>query len=49
VRLAVAIAALAPKLRLANVLALTWKEHVDPELRYITVHRHKTAATLKRP
>ena len=30
VRLAVAIAALAPKLRLANVLALTWKEHVDP-------------------
>lgn len=28
VRLAVAIAALAPKLRLANVLALTWKEHV---------------------
>ena len=49
VRLAVAIAALAPKLRLANVLALTWKEHVDPDLRYITVHRHKTAATLKRP
>ena len=49
VRLAVAIAALAPKLRLANVLALTWKEHVDPELRYITVHHHKTAATLKRP
>ena len=49
VRLAVAIAALAPKLRLANVLALTWQEHVDPDLRYITVHRHKTAATLKRP
>jgi hypothetical protein len=41
VRLAVAIAALAPKLRLANVLALTWQEHVDPDLRYITVHRHK--------
>ena len=49
VRLAVAIAALAPKLRLANVLALTWKEHVDPDLRYITVHRHKTVATLRRP
>ena len=46
VRLAVAIAALAPKLRLANVLALTWQEHIDPDLRYITVHRHKTAATL---
>lgn len=49
VRLAVAIAAIAPKLRLANVLALTWPEHVDPDLRYITVHRHKTAATLRRP
>jgi integrase len=49
VRLAVAIAALAPKLRLANVLALSWQEHVDPDLRYITVHRHKTAATLRRP
>jgi len=49
IRLAVAIAALAPKLRLANVLALTWKEHIDPDLRYITVHRHKTVATLRRP
>ena len=49
VRLAVAIAALAPKLRLSNVLALTWAEHIDPELRYITVRHHKTVATLKRP
>jgi integrase len=49
IRLAVAIAALAPKLRLANVLALTWNEHIDPDLRYITVHRHKTVATLRRP
>ena len=49
VRLAVAIAALAPKLRLANVLALTWQEHVDPDLRFITVHRHKTVGTLRRP
>jgi Phage integrase family len=49
VRLAVAIAALAPKLRLANVLALTWHEHVDPDLRFITVHRHKTVGTLRRP
>jgi integrase len=49
VRLAVAIAALAPKLRLASVLALTWQEHVDPDLRFITVHRHKTVGTLRRP
>ena len=49
IRLAVAIAALAPKLRLSNVLALTWAEHLDPDLRFITVHRHKTLATLKRP
>jgi integrase len=49
VRLAVAIAALAPKLRLANVLALRWREHVDPDLRFITVHRHKTLGTLRRP
>ena len=43
VRLAVAIAALAPKLRLANVLALTWHEHIDPDFRFITVHHHKTS------
>lgn len=30
VRLAVAIGALAPKLRLANILALRWREHVEP-------------------
>jgi hypothetical protein len=28
---------------------VTWKEHVHPDLRYITVHRHKTAATLWGP
>jgi integrase len=49
VRLAVAIAALAPKLRLANVLALTWHEHIDPDFRFITVHHHKTSRTLRRP
>jgi integrase len=49
VRLAVAIAALAPKLRLASVLALSWQEHVDPDLRFVTVHRHKTVGTLRRP
>ena len=46
VRLAVAIAALAPKLRLANVLALTWQEHLDPELRFITVRQHETSKIL---
>jgi integrase len=49
VRLAVAIAALAPKLRLANVLSLTWAHSVDPELRFITVHKHKTMNALRRP
>jgi len=49
VRLAVAIAALAPKLRLANVLALTWQENIGPDFRFITVHQHKTVKTLRRP
>ena len=43
VRLAVGIAALAPKLRLQNILALTWADHLDPDLTYITVEHHKTA------
>lgn len=43
VRLATAIAALAPKLRVANVLALEWKKHVDAKLTLLTVHEHKTA------
>lgn len=49
IRLAVAIAALAPKLRLANVLKLEWKKHFDADLRFITVHQHKTDATTQRP
>jgi len=49
VRLAVSIAALAPKLRLANILALRWNEHVDASLQYITVARHKTARSTGRP
>ncbi|MGH9162395.1 MAG: tyrosine-type recombinase/integrase, partial [Vicinamibacteraceae bacterium] len=48
IRLAVAIAALAPKLRLASILSLTWKENIDSDLRFITVYKHKTARTLKR-
>jgi hypothetical protein len=43
-----AIAALVPKLRLANVLALTCEEHIDPDLRFITVYRHKAVGTLRR-
>lgn len=49
VRLAVAIGALAPKLRLANILGLRWSEHFDPDLAYITVHDHKTAVRTKKP
>ena len=49
VRLAVAIAALAPKLRLASVLALTWSENIDADFRFITVRRHKTVTRVRRP
>ncbi len=59
VRLAIAIAALAPKLRLRNVLALDWAEHFDPDPRttkfspkvqhYIRVRHHKTARHTKKP
>lgn len=48
-RLAIAIAALAPKLRLGNVLALRWDTHVDPALTTITVQEHKTARVTGRP
>jgi integrase len=49
VRLAIAIGALAPKLRLANILALEWGVHLDAEYRYITVQHHKTVTTTRRP
>ena len=42
VSLAVAIGALAPKLRLANILALDFRKHLDADLEYITVWNHKT-------
>lgn len=51
-RLAVSIAALAPKLRQANILALRWDTalgHVDPALIWITVTKHKTAARIGKP
>ena len=43
VRLAVAIGALAPKLRLQSILGLTWREHVDLVAGVLTVWQHKTA------
>lgn len=42
VRLAMSIAALAPKLRLRNILALEWARDVDLSARQITVREHKT-------
>ncbi|MQA29065.1 MAG: tyrosine-type recombinase/integrase [Luteitalea sp.] len=32
-----------------HLLALTWQEHLDPELRFITVRQDKTSKTLRRP
>lgn len=58
VRLAIAISALMPKLRLANILALEWTQFTpDPRETkfratvpyYVTIHRHKTARRTKRP
>jgi integrase len=46
---AVAIAALCPKLRLANVLALERGVHFDPALTMITVQDHKTRGTTGKP
>jgi integrase len=43
VRLAMAIGALAPKLRVANILALEWDVHLDPGFTTITVVEHKTS------
>jgi integrase len=42
VRAAMAIAALAPKLRLRTILELEWHTHFDREVRRLVVHRHKT-------
>jgi integrase len=48
-RLAVAIAALAPKLRLQNILALDRAVHLDPSLTCITVTDHKSDRVTGRP
>lgn len=49
VQLALVIGALAPKLRLHNILELQWAEHFDAKLTYITVQRHKTIRHARRP
>lgn len=42
VRVALAIGALAPKLRQASILHLRWETHFDRALTFITVYDHKT-------
>ena len=48
-QLAMAIAALAPKLRLANVLALRWDQHIDAKHEFIRVEDHKTVGMTGQP
>lgn len=47
-RLAVAIGALAPKLRLRNILALEWRQ-ISTDFRTMTIERHKTASRIGHP
>lgn len=49
VRLALAIGALAPELRLASILALRWDKHISPDLARITIDQHKTARSTGEP
>lgn len=49
VGLALAIGALAPKLRKASILALRWDRNLDPDLAFITVHDHKTIRSTGEP
>jgi integrase len=48
-QLAIAIAALAPKLRLQNVLELRWDRSFDPAVQFITVLELKTVGRMKAP
>lgn len=47
-RMAIVIAALAPKLRLGNILALRWDTHLDRALTMIRIVNHKTKRKTKR-
>lgn len=48
-QLAIVIAALAPKLRLSNILQLNWRASFDPGLTTIRVAQHKTRGHTRRP
>lgn len=48
-QLAIAIAALAPKLRLSNILDLRWDRNVSTDLRTLTVDDHKTVDVTGQP
>lgn len=43
------VAAMAPALRVGSILRLRWDENLDPDLRLLTVHQHKTARLIGRP
>lgn len=49
VRLALAIGALAPKLRLASILSLKWHVNFDRDLQFLTVYDHKTIRSSGEP
>jgi integrase len=49
IRLAIVIAALAPKLRMTNILRLTWRTSFDAAFTTIRVAQHKTARATGRP
>lgn len=49
VRIALAIGALAPKLRMMSILRLRWDQHIDPDLAFLTVHDHKTIRSSHAP
>lgn len=48
-QIAIAIAALAPKLRLRNILDLRWDRSFDPDFTFITVEDHKTVGLTREP
>lgn len=47
--LTVMVAAMAPALRVGSILRLRWDQHIDADLRLITVAEHKTARRIGRP
>lgn len=49
VQLAIVIAALAPKLRMTNILQLKWTTSFDPAMTTIRVARHKTRGRTRKP